>query len=214
MDWYVSCPAWEYKDVIGFEQILAARAAIVLRWVWTISQDDRVSNVIDTRTIHEKYFQSLTPVRYEYYAGHYRGEKYPCLVDYPVGIKGNSNVGHDAVTVPLEMMDFAQSVLDAIRRLDVAWSVNEAVFSKGNKIRRLAELVAALFSNFLEIHPYANGNGHMARLLAIAIFSRYGILLKKWPLHPRPPDPPYSNVIRDYQHGKTEDLIVFLMKCI
>ena len=40
-------------------------------------------------------------------------------------------------------------------------AVNERMFGAAQKLYRVVEIATALFVYFLEIHPYANGNGHM-----------------------------------------------------
>src|SRR6202042_1083778 len=99
-----------------------------------------------------------------HYAGHYRGEDFDCLRDYAVRIAINPRVGHLPNVVPAEMDEFKDMVCNAVSRIDAAWSVEDRILPRSSKIRRLSELVAAVFNYFLEIHPYANGNGHIARL--------------------------------------------------
>ena len=51
---------------------------------------------------------------------------------------------------------------------------------------------------FVHIHPYANGNGHMGRLLVVAILGRYGYWLQKWTIDPNPSSVlPYIQMIGD-----------------
>jgi len=71
-----------------------------------------------------------------------------------------------------------------------------------------------VFVYFLEIHPYANGNGHLARFFLIGYLARYGVFLARWPMHPRPSDPPYSDLIRRYRRGDRNSLERFVMSCI
>jgi hypothetical protein len=214
MDWNARCPFWEYNNIPGYMGIIAPRTAIILKWIWTISIDDMVNFTLDTRKSHGQYFSGLTPAGFDFYAGHYRGEPFACLSDYEAGIRGNPKVGHPAATIPLEMEAFKFTIKEVVSRLDTAWAANEKLLSKAEKIRRLAELVSALFASFLEMHPYGNGNGHMGRLIVTAVFYRYGIILKRWPISHRPTDPPYSAAIRDYQNGNTDGLINFIIDCI
>jgi Fic family protein len=43
-----------------------------------------------------------------------------------------------------------------------------------------------MFLAFVTIHPYANGNGHAARLVVWALLLRYGFQPTGWPVDPRP----------------------------
>ena len=61
----------------------------------------------------------------------------------------------------MEMLLFRNSIRDALRDLDFVWAVNERMFGAAQKLYRVVEIATALFVYFLEIHPYANGNGHM-----------------------------------------------------
>ena len=100
----------------------------------------------------------------------------------------------------MEMEDFKDTIRKAILAIDFTWNVSSEMFSEAQKLRRAAELIAALFAGFLEIHPYVNGNGHMGRLVVLCLFARLKVHLRRWPLDldPRPTDPPYSEVIRQY----------------
>ncbi|MFC5351466.1 MULTISPECIES: Fic family protein [Azospirillum] len=103
---------------------------------------------------------------------------------------------------------------EAVQSVDVAWAANNQVFSKAEKLYRSVRTVAALFVYFLEVHPYANGNGHMARFILIALLRRYGLFLSRWPIHPRPADPPYSKCIALYRDGHPIHLEKFILNCI
>jgi prophage maintenance system killer protein len=76
-------------------------------------------------------------------------------------------VGHTPATVPMEMEAFKVKIGEVFSDLDHSWSLNEIVFSKQDKLYKTIQLTAALFVYFLEIHPFANGNGHIARLLLV-----------------------------------------------
>lgn len=208
------CPAWEYNNVPGSKSLLAQRAPSILVWLNSLPPTDNAARVNDTRPLHEWLFKDLTPAGCEYYAGHYRGENFFCLLEYEVGIPANPLVGKPAALVNREMRMFVHGANNLLNRLDMLWPIPENIFSKPAKIRQTVEFVAALFNWFLIIHPYANGNGHMARFLAVAILSRYGLRPRQWPINARPPDPPYSTLITRYQQGDTEGFIQFLLKCI
>ncbi|MGO7815608.1 Fic family protein, partial [Rhizobium ruizarguesonis] len=67
---------------------------------------------------------------------------------------------------------------------------------------RAIELAAALFVYFLEVHPYANGNGHMGRFLLQSLLGRYGLYFNSnFNMHPRPKDPAYTSAISQYRNG-------------
>jgi hypothetical protein len=112
------------------------------------------------------------------------------------------------------MDSFSTELQQVFGSLDQLWNMDEKSVPMASKIRRTAELIAWAFNTLLLIHPYANGNGHMARFMAVAVFLRYGLRPRRWPINARPADPPYSELIRRYQHGDTEGFIRFLILCL
>jgi fido (protein-threonine AMPylation protein) len=135
----------------------------------------------DTRTLHRNFFDGLTPAGFDYYAGHYRGENFLCLKEYEVRIKNAPRVGHPAAVVPDQMRLMATAVANVAEHCDILYAANSRVVGNAEKLARLVQVVAALFVYFLEIHPYGNGNGHIARFLLITLLCRYGIFPSRWP---------------------------------
>jgi hypothetical protein len=152
----------------------------------------------------------LTPPRCDYYAGHYRGEELRCLKHYTVGIKSDPMVGYDPQLVLGEMSLLETTIRDAIVALD-------AFVASGRKpvacLIQIVKVAARVFELFLRIHPYANGNGHMGRLIVCALFGRYGFWMSRWTVEPRPKDPPYSSAIAQYRRGNVADLEKFMLEC-
>jgi fido (protein-threonine AMPylation protein) len=211
------CPDWEYTNRPGHGSLLTSRSKLALQAIRNQqSTADRIRRLKNTRPRHRDIFRELTPDGHDYYAGNYRGDpQFICLLDYEVKIPANPLVGIKATEVPLSMRMFAEAIDKFIEECDLLWPINEQFFSAGNKIVRAVELGVSLFSYFLIIHPYANGNGHIARLLLIAALAKYGIFLSRWPLHPRPQDPPYSDLITQYQTGADRaSLVKFVISCI
>lgn len=209
------CPAWEYSTINGVDAVLADRARQALIAVRGKQPAEQELLARETRHAHRVYFDGLTPPGYPHYAGNYRGQQLPCLDTYEVRIAGDANVGHTAATVPMEMDQRFAADIDALfGQLRMVWSANEQIFLPERKLHRSVELATAAFVDFLEVHPYANGNGHMGRLILICILARFGIFLARWPLHPRPPDPPYSSYIAQYRLGNKDPLVAFVLSCI
>lgn len=208
------CPSWEYSGVDGYSVTLAFRAKELLRHIRSSDSIRRETLSKNTRPAHGAYFRGLTPAGFPHYAGNYRGQNLPCLSDYEVGIRVDGRVGHTAATVPLEMQEFGSNLDELYRQLNLMWPANERLFPREWKIYRSVELAAAAFVYFLEIHPYADGNGHMARMMLIVILARFDIFLARWPIDPRPPDPPYSDLIARYRNGDRTGLELFILNCI
>jgi fido (protein-threonine AMPylation protein) len=209
-----NCPEWEYEKFPQYDRILKERSQAILSWIRLTAPAVRMLWAKDTRPIHNQLFDALTPGGFEHYAGHYRGEAYPCLGDYEVKIAGDPAVGHPAANVPYSMERFSFDIDRFIAEADYLSTINDQVFSRSNKLLRMAELSVSLFVYFLEIHPYANGNGHLARFLLLSSLAKYGIIVSRWPLHPRPADPPYSTLISRYRQGDKLPLVRFVLSCI
>jgi fido (protein-threonine AMPylation protein) len=185
----VECPPWEYSSISGFEGILARHTRQALIRLRELNLDERTQIGKDTRPLHRRYFEGLTPAGFDYYAGHYRGEDFPCLKDRQVQIVGDPLVGHAPYRITDDMSTFAGDFTTIAAESDLVWGINPIVVGRPEKLFRVVQLGVALFIYFLEIHPYLNGNGHMGRFLLISFLSRFGIFLSQWPLHPRPQDP-------------------------
>lgn len=213
MSTIVACPDWEYENFPGYPYLLNQRTPLILRRLRAVSHDVAIDICRDTRPLHREYFEGLTPSFFDHYAGHYRGEPYPCLLDYCVGVQGDPSVGHDPSIVVAEMYAFARSIDSAIRELDAVWKIGSSR-TPAEKLLRTIKIAAAIFVYFLEIHPYVNGNGHMARFSLICILSRFDIHLSKFPLHPRTKDSRYGPAIFNYRRSNKADLEQFLLDCI
>lgn len=209
----VVCPPWEYTQSLGYKPILAARAKGTLIRLHGLSPADKIGCAIETRPIHAAFFEGLTPIGFAYYAGHYRGEDFPCLRESRVGIQGDPLVGHAPAGVVADVARFASEIETAVSDADFVWAVNDRVLTDAEKLYRVVALAVALFVYFLQIHPYVNGNGHMARLSLIAFLSRFNINLARFPFNERPA-PPYSELIGRYRRGDAQSLVHYVLGCI
>lgn len=210
----VDCPPFEYENVPGWTDLLAARTKAALILLRSKSPAEKLDLCKDGRAVHAQYFRNLTPGRCHYYAGNYRGSDLPCLRDYKVQIPADPLVGHPPDRVTTDMTVLGHDIGDVVASGDFVWQINNAVLAPAEKLYRVIQLGVALFVYFLQIHPYANGNGHLARFFLITFLARYNIFLARWPMHPRPADPPYSALIGSYRRGNRADLEKFVLSCI
>lgn len=210
----LECPAgWEYEHLSGARQTVAARAARIFVEIRASSAQQNLNRARDTRADHERLFAGLTPPGFPKFAGHYRGEPVWCLDLYEVQIASDSRVGYKSQNVPASMESFAQRMLASVTYVNIALDSLEA--SDARKLVQYASVIAALFVEFLEIHPYANGNGHMGRMLLIALFAMRGVYPNsEWQIDPRPKDPPYSNLIARYRDGDQIPLVQFILAAL
>jgi fido (protein-threonine AMPylation protein) len=207
------CPAWEYNNHPRRGEVLARRQKEVLVDLGR-HHFNTVEIAVNTRPVHRRLFFELTPPNHEYYAGHYRGESYRCLYEYQVMVHGDPRVGSDPAVVAAELKQIERVIRDGLAVLDANRNVPDAHVSKAQKLLHVVVLACRVFEVFLRIHPYANGNGHAARFLIWSLLSRYGYWPKGWPIEPRPPDPPYTQLITEYRNGNWEPLEEFVLNTV
>ncbi|WP_105403439.1 Fic family protein [Neorhizobium sp. T7_12] len=216
-DWLIPCPGnWEYEHHPNYKhEILSKRTANLLYSLRMSSIEQKLKAAQDTRPIHAVFFEGLTPKSFDYYAGHYRGEAFRCLDTYNVGVAGDSRVGHAASVAPAKMYDFASKMKEVFNELHLIQAVPEKMFPPAHKLFRAIELAAGVFVYFLEIHPYANGNGHMGRFIMQAVLGRNDIYFNSsFQTHPRPNEPAYTRAIVAYRNGSKQALHQLLLSCI
>jgi hypothetical protein len=184
-----SCPEWEYNTHPQHGTIVPTRVADLLGDLVRGDLDTRAV-VLDTRPAHCRVFREVTPAGYDYYAGHYRGEPFPCLRFLRVGIEGDQRVGAAPESVGFLLGELNTQISAGLAALDA----NAALTTK-ERLKYIIPLACNALVAFLTVHPYANGNGHAARLMVWSILGRYGHWPYRWPVEPRPADPPYTSLI-------------------
>lgn len=207
------CPEWEYEGFPNKTAILQHKAAEIFRRLRASPADNQVF-ISDTRSLHKQLFESLTPASCPYFAGNYRGSDFRCLKYLRVGIRANPRVGVLPHAVLDQMTRLRQETEAAINGLDAGHHLPNSQLDSTQKLAYTVVIVCRLFADFLAVHPYANGNGHAARFFLVGILGRYGYWANGWQVEPRPPDPPYSALIKDYQDGNKEPLERHVLDCI
>lgn len=134
------------------------------------------------------------------YLGRFRGEAHADLVDYEVGVGPAMPDGlPDRVGVWAEDVDGATATF--FGSLSAALSALDAALPPGSKPSTVDELhevvgvIAHAHGEWIRIHPFVNGNGRTARLLAAHISLRYGLPIFVT-LKPRPHDVAYARASR------------------
>jgi Fic/DOC family len=113
--------------------------------------------------------------------GEFRGP--PTLRHVVVEIGGRRGVAPDQVAVQCEV--FIDTLRQLLDQLDGMLPVDQLDRLDADGRRAVAEAAAWAHSEWVRIHPFANGNGRTARLLGNAILVRYG-LPPVFRLRPRP----------------------------
>lgn len=133
----------------------------------------------DTRPFHRAMFLELCSPGEEDYAGHYRGEDLPNVRDYEV-VFGVDRKGVPSQQVPATMAVFSNT---AKRQFDILQSAAE----KPELAKNLAlEVAAGLMVQLLDVHPYVDGNGHIARSLLHAALAQVGFQVSPSQIRDRP----------------------------
>ncbi|RQT65784.1 hypothetical protein DF043_05730 [Burkholderia cepacia] len=205
------CNKWDYEKHPD-QACVADRCRQILIHLRT-AKIDHAQRLTDSRTQHFELFNGLTPTECTYLAGHYRGEAFPCLRYYDVGVGSDNRVGTASAHVTADIDLLSQQIMAILTAVDVAHTAPIAHISAEDRLLYVTEFAALVLVEFLRIHPYANGNGHIGRLLVWTILGRYGFWPKAWPLDDRPP-PPYVECIVAYRNGNKEPLVQFMLRAI
>ena len=207
------CPPWEYRDHPNSSSVIQNRLQSLLMHI-RVSNAETLGLVSDSRRVHRQLFTELTPKGYNYYAGHYRGSHFRCLKFRPVGIRGDPRVGYPAEDVEMAMRRLEEYLRSGIMGLDESFALPKAKLSAQRKLHYLVVFVSRMFVQFLTIHPYVNGNGHIARLMVWAVLGRFGYWPNRWQIEPRTEDPEYITTIRAYRSGQPQRLEHYILRCI
>ena len=207
------CPSWEYSSHPDSSTVLKEEIRVILLDLRN-SLINTLTAAADTRQIHYRIFRRLAPLECPYYAGNYRGEDFRCLKYCEVMIRNDPSVGSHPHLVSIHMQNVERIVRQSVASLDQGMALPNAQMPLARKIMIAVAAVCRVFEFFLRVHPYVNGNGHAARFCIWAILGRYNLWPKKWPIDPRPNDPPYTQLIIAYRNGNPVPLEKHIFKSL
>ena len=161
----------------------------------------------DTRGFHYEIFKSVTPANKTAFAGNYRGSEFQYLKNYNVSI-GNHR-GTVANQVAESMREFHLLFVKSLEQ----FNQKSLELPKETKLILYSRLISHFVVTFLSIHPYANGNGHISRLIAWAMFCDKGFNIQSWDLDKRP-DQPFDSFIAMYQQGHRDSMAHYFMQLL
>jgi hypothetical protein len=106
--------------------------------------------------------------------------------------------------VGIELKEFEQKLIICATNLDAQFAIGDPLSDDG--IGAILDLAAWAHSEWVRIHPFANGNGRIARILANFVLIRYG-LPPVVVLRPRP-DGEYANASASAMAGDWKPMSV------
>jgi fido (protein-threonine AMPylation protein) len=145
------------------------------------------------------------------YLGHFRGDPAVTeLINYEVGLGAPlqdgtlEKMGVWARRVSEEMAAVLAGLNAVFADLDGRLQIGEPP-STADEILRVISFAALAHGEFLRVHPFANGNGRIARLLVAFICLRYGVPMFVH-IKPRPESDEYLRASRDSM-GRAPDFV-------
>jgi fido (protein-threonine AMPylation protein) len=132
----------------------------------------------DPRPVHRRLYCALAPARYPEFAGTYRGTKGTTLETRRAGAK--SVTGQPSL-IAFEEPDHVASALAKYPEL-FSLLPAKAARPRDEKLR----FTSLAFVFFGKIHPFLDGNGHVQRLIFVAVCRELGLHVSpEWTIHPR-----------------------------
>lgn len=211
----LDCPTWNYSSYRNHKTILRDASRCILKSLYADSQNSKW--LCDTPATHHRLFNQLVSPGYEYFAGMFRGSAKRCLEYYDVVVSSDSRVGVHAPYVRDRMSLFTADTLAAISSLELAKNGCSGVYLRVSRellLQTVITVAARVFVEFLTIHPFADGNGHIARFLVWAILVRYGLNPVRWPIDPRPDVQGYGEAITAYRDGNFRPLELMILNSL
>ncbi|NLB30472.1 MAG: hypothetical protein GX822_02265 [Alcaligenaceae bacterium] len=196
---------WDYEN--HSNRHLVTHACQILQKNLASNASAMQKIVTDTRVFHKDIFQNVVPTKQPAFAGNYRGSAYYYLQQYNVQI--GEHYGTAAEHVEQDMVYFHDLFKESLAQFEL----KTAKLSNEEKLVIYSRLIGHFVVTFLTIHPYANGNGHISRLIAWALFCHKGFNITSWDLDKRP-DQPFDTFIAMYQQGQKDAMASYFYQLL
>lgn len=206
------CPAWQYRNHPDCGHLLPAATAVLLTGIQSGNYPVENSGR-DTRPIHRQLFAGLEPAGHPYYVGNYRGWHKKCLRNYEVNV-GDPLACAKAAVVLREISQLGEAIVRAVEAIERALESSSATIDPSQRTVAVVRVACDALVRFLTVHPYADGNGHVARALLWIILFRFGYKPDRWTIEPRPAVPTYVEMLSQHRRGKVDPLEQFVLSCI
>lgn len=198
-------PPWG-EDSPADETLVAAQVVTLLRELVRRAPDRVEPTVAMAHTWHRAIYRGASSPPLESYLGAPRGST-PELIGYEVGLLDHRG-RPTAQAVPADQVRTAlarlqRSIAAAVAVLDDVVPVG-ARPADADELMAVLRLAAEVHGEWVRIHPYANGNGRVARVWANWVALRYG-LPPFVRIKPRPDGLLYTQAAhRSMRHGDHE----------
>lgn len=160
-------------------------------------------SVAMARDWHRQIFRHVRVPVAAYVGGIRGGDDTPELVDYDVVVGQLSGVSSREVASQLARFETSMGM--AVSKLDALLPVGEKPVEQA-KLQSVLTLCAHAHGEWARIHPFANGNGRVARLWANWCAVRYG-LPPFVRLQPRPAGSGYAMAAADSMRGRHRTML-------
>lgn len=107
------------------------------------------------------------------------------------------------------MAAFAEALRTGFANADAA--VASPASQREDLLLNLVRFACQAFDVFQRIHPYANGNGHVARFLIWSVLGKYNFWPRRFTIEPRPNEPRFIELIVRHRNGDREPLVEFVL---
>lgn len=157
---------------------------------------------------HRETYRAV-PLPVPYYAGEVRDTDpaYPELIGYEVAV--GTAPGLPSADVPSALVSFETGLKAIIGRMDGIVPVGGRPTTAG-QLYAVLECAAIAHGEWARIHPFANGNGRVARLWVNWVAVRYGLPFFM-ALKPRPANLVYANAARESMRGNHQPMATALL---
>lgn len=168
---------FDYSDPQKNE-LLCVRSKTVIVELHQLSEVD-TSRIADTRPTHLFLFDGMANSGCAVCVGNYRTAKGDPVLNRHVGFGGH--YGAPPSEVEQRIDELRTKIRTQYRLLKSHKFASEEAF-----LFHLAKYAARIIYDFIMIHPYCDGNGHISRYLLFAIVMPEGYTPYRWRIHPRP----------------------------
>ncbi|MFN0300394.1 MAG: Fic family protein [Burkholderiales bacterium] len=158
---------------------------------------------------HKDCLLGLSYVTDESLLGAYRGTNHPRLMDMIVSVGGIRGAPPNEVNE--QLVRFFGQLQKQMSNLAARIRLNQE--KSKEELRQIAKLAGWAHGEWVRIHPFANGSGRTARLIANWVLSRFR-LLPVVGIRPRPEHPYGPAAVASMQgdHSKITQFIVALLE--